>query len=299
MRAPGDFAIRGGVTDVFPPGAKEPIRFDFFGDQLESLRAFDPETQRSTQQLKRIDLTPVSEVLLDDDSVRRFRAKFVDNFGVGSDQMYEAVTAHIRRQGVEQWLPYFYERLETVFDYAGAAALIGFEHLAEDSCKERYDQAKEHFEARRSAPMIRGASPFRGPAPEQLYLSPEALVAELAPLRVRRFTPFDEAGRDRIDLSAKPGRTFAAERAMADVNVFEIAAQHVRALAKAGKRVVLAAWTEGSAERLAGVMADHGLKDVKAVAAWSNALPLKASDIALAVLPLEHGFEGGGRRCSL
>ncbi|HWA21183.1 MAG TPA: transcription-repair coupling factor [Caulobacterales bacterium] len=292
VRAPGDFAIRGGVIDVFPPGAKEPIRFDFFGDRLEAIRGFDPETQRSTQQLKRADLTPVSEVLLDDESVRRFRAKFVDAFGVGADQMYEAVTAHIRRQGVEQWLPYFYERLETVFDYIGAGAIVGLEHLAEDACKERFDQAKEHFDARKAAPIIRGASPFRAPAPDQLYLSPASLAETLAGLRVRRFTPFEEPARDRIELNAKPGRNFAAERAMADVNVFEIAAQHVRALAKGGKRVVLAAWTEGSSERLAAVMADHGLKDIKAVSAWSQTLALKASEIALAVLPLEHGFEG-------
>ncbi len=291
VRAPGDFAIRGGVTDVFPPGAKEPVRFDFFGEQLESVRSFDPETQRTTAQLRRADLTPVSEVLLDDDSVRRFRAKFVDAFGAGSDQMYEAVSAHIRRQGVEQWLAFFYERLETVFDYAGENALIGFEHLAEDSCKERYDQAKEHFEARKSAPISRGATPFRAPAPDQLYLSPAALGEVLERRRVRRFSPFDEARTGKvIEAGARPGRSFAPERAQADVNVFEVAAQHVRAQSK-NKRVVLAAWSDGSAERLSGVMADHGLKDIKPAANWPAAVALKDKEIALGVLALEHGFE--------
>jgi transcription-repair coupling factor (superfamily II helicase) len=292
VRAPGDFAVRGGVTDVFPPGAKEPIRFDFFGDQLESIRAFDPETQRSTTSLKRADLTPVSEVLLDDESVRRFRAKFVDAFGVGADAMYEAVTAHIRRQGVEQWLPFFYERLESVLDYAGKRALIGLEHLAEEACKERFEQTKEHFDARHAAPLSRGAAPFRAPPPDALYLSPAHLAEALEDRPLRRFTPFEQAARGHvIELGAKAGRNFAAERATPDINVFEVAAQHVRTLAKAGRRVILAAWTDGSAERLAGVMEDHGLRDIKAVAAWPAALKLAAKETALAVLPLEHGFE--------
>ncbi|MGE3304182.1 MAG: transcription-repair coupling factor, partial [Hyphomonadaceae bacterium] len=207
VRAPGDYAVRGGVTDVFPPGAAAPIRFDFFGDQLESIRAFDPETQRSTAQLKRADLTPVSEILMDDESVRRFRAKFVDSFGVAADPMYDSVTAHMRRQGMEQWLPFFYERLETVLDYIGPEALIGLEHLAEESCKERYDQAKEHFEARRAAPLARGATPFRAPQPDALYLSPEALAETFDGRRVRRFTPFAEVARGMvISLGGKAGR---------------------------------------------------------------------------------------------
>src|SRR5437763_482570 len=70
----GEFAIRGGVIDVFPPSAEEPVRLDLFGDTLESIRAFDPETQRSTRQLKDVSLLPVSEALLDKAAISRFRA---------------------------------------------------------------------------------------------------------------------------------------------------------------------------------------------------------------------------------
>ncbi|MBO0237070.1 hypothetical protein, partial [Vibrio parahaemolyticus] len=69
----GEFAIRGGVIDVYPPASEEPVRLDLFGDTLESTPAFDPETQRSTRQLKEIDLLPVSEALLDVDGISRFR----------------------------------------------------------------------------------------------------------------------------------------------------------------------------------------------------------------------------------
>jgi transcription-repair coupling factor (superfamily II helicase) len=116
VRAPGEFAVRGGLMDVFPPGAVEPLRFDFFGDELEAIRSFDPETQISKAKLKEALLTPVSEVLLDDQSVLHFRKRFGQSFGTVSDTFYDSVSARIRRQGVEQWLPFFYDILETVFD---------------------------------------------------------------------------------------------------------------------------------------------------------------------------------------
>ncbi len=116
----GEFAIRGGVIDVFAPGAEEPVRLDLFGDTLESIRAFDPETQRSTRQLHAIDLLPVSEALIDPDSIARFRKGYVAAFGApGDDPLYATVSEGSRRAGMEHWLPLFYRRLETLLDYLG------------------------------------------------------------------------------------------------------------------------------------------------------------------------------------
>ena len=91
VREPGEFAVRGGIVDLYPAGAAQPIRLDFFGDTLESLRSFDPLTQRSSGSLDHFALRPVSEVLLDDDAIRRFRSRYREAFGaVGSDDpLYE------------------------------------------------------------------------------------------------------------------------------------------------------------------------------------------------------------------
>src|SRR5216683_1151612 len=95
VREPGEFAVRGGIVDLYPAGAAQPIRLDFFGDTLESLRSFDPLSQRSTGPLERFVLRPVSEILLDDDAVSRFRSRYRAAFGaVGSDDpLYESVSA--------------------------------------------------------------------------------------------------------------------------------------------------------------------------------------------------------------
>jgi len=291
VRAPGEFAVRGGLIDVFPPSAGEPLRFDFFGDTLESIRSFEPETQISRTRLARALLTPVSEVLLDDLTVLQFRRRFGQAYGAVSDAFYDAVSARIRRQGVEQWLPFFYERLETVFDYVGESALIAFDPLAEDAIRERVDMARDHYDSRKSAPIARGGSPFRAPEPALLYLTGDALDAAIGSRAVRRFTPFETENRHELDMGARPGRNFAAERQSADANVFAAAATHITDLAKAKRRIVIAAWSEGSAERLVGVLNDHGVEPIMRVPSWRAAAALPKGAHGLAVLPLEHGFE--------
>jgi transcription-repair coupling factor (superfamily II helicase) len=291
VRAPGEFAVRGGLIDIFPPGAPEPLRFDFFGDVLETIRAFDPETQISKRNLKGALLTPVSEILLDDDSVLRFRKRFTGAFGAVNDGLYESVSARIRRQGVEQWLPFFYEKLETVFDYAGEGALIAFDALTDEAIKDRVETARDHFESRKSAPMARGATPFRAPEPDLLYLSDDALKAAIGARPVLRLSHFDSEEQAKLSLGGRPGRDFAPERQTADANVFEAAALHIAALIKSKKRVLIAAWSEGSAERLTGVLADHGVSALRRTMTWNDVAAQPPAAPCVVVLPLEHGFE--------
>lgn len=290
VRAPGEFAVRGGLIDVFAPATPEPLRFDFFGDVLESIRSFDPDTQISKGKLTTALLTPVSEVLLDDQSVLHFRKRFGQSFGAVSDITYDSVSARIRAQGVEQWLPFFYDALDTVFDYVGADALIVLDALAEEAIRERVDTARDHYDSRRNAPVMRGGSAFRAPAPDLLYLAPDAWTLAIGERPLRRLTHFQTEASNQVDLGAKPGRDFAPERQTADLNVFEVAARHIDALSER-KRVIFAAWSDGSAERLAGVLGDHGVTAIVRVQSWDHAASLPRGAHALTVLPLEHGFE--------
>ena len=115
---PGDYAVRGGIIDIFAPGTPEPVRLDFFGDTLESIRTFDAETQRTTGQQKEITLLPAGEVLLTSESISKFRTGYVAQFGgvTGSDPLFEAVSAGRIYQGMEHWLPLFHDTLGSVFD---------------------------------------------------------------------------------------------------------------------------------------------------------------------------------------
>jgi transcription-repair coupling factor (superfamily II helicase) len=286
----GEFAVRGGVIDVFPPGAAEPVRLDLFGDTLEAIRAFDRETQRSTRQLRRVDLLPVSEALLDADAVSRFRKGYVEAFGsVGDDPLYAAVSEGQRRAGLEHWLPLLYPKLESLFDYVPKDALIGLDHLATDARDERLAMVADAYEARSQAER---KAHYRPLPPSTLYLSNTEWDRGLATHPTRRFEPFrKEAAAGVIDLGAKLGRTFAAERAQDSVNLFEAAAHHARRLIGQGKRVIFASWSEGASERLGAMLADHGLKDVSFAADWPAATRADPKTLQRAVLPLDAGFE--------
>ena len=116
VREPGDYAVRGGILDLFPPGLDDPVRLDFFGDTLESIRVFDPETQRTQGELRELDLVPVAEFQLTTDTIRKFRTGYVAAFGAPTrdDQLYEAVSEGRRYPGMEHWLPLFHDKLDTL-----------------------------------------------------------------------------------------------------------------------------------------------------------------------------------------
>ena len=287
----GEFAVRGGVIDVFAPGAEEPVRLDLFGDTLESIRAFDPETQRSTRQLTTLDLLPVSEVLLDAASISRFRTGYVAEFGApGDDPLYASVSEGARRGGMENWAPLFYESMGTVFDYAPPDALIALDHLAGEALAERLALITDAYDARAEASKAK-SSTYKALPPEALYLTAEEWAEKVAAHPNRWFTPFQKDGEGVVDLGAKLGRNFAAERAKDSVHLFEEAGVHASNLAKAGKRVLFASWSEGSSERLGAMLGDHGLKGIRLAPYWDAARSADPRVPQRVVLPLDAGFE--------
>ncbi|MGH6985763.1 MAG: transcription-repair coupling factor [Caulobacteraceae bacterium] len=286
----GEFAIRGGVIDVFPPGSSEPVRLDLFGEEIEQIRAFDPETQRSTGSLKRFELLPVSEVLLDQAAIARFRSRWLETFGAaGDDPVWGAVSEGARIGGMEHWLPFFYERVETLFDFLPADTLIALDALASEARDSRLAMIVDAFEARSSADQARRYRPL---APTALWLSSKEWDEIVAARPSRRFTPMKpEGGAGVIDLGGKLGRNFAAERASDSASLFEAAIGHARRLCGEGKRVIFASWTDGSSDRLAAMLADHGLEDLERAADWRAAQAADAKTPLRAVLPLDAGFE--------
>ncbi len=296
VRETGEYAVRGGIVDLFPPGSPMPIRLDFFGDTLEAIRTFDPETQRSLSQLKALDLVPVSEATLTTETIRRFRQGYIAAFGTPQrgDILYETVSEGRRYPGMEHWLPLFHERLDTLFDYTGGAPLL-LDARCDEAVAERLSQIGEYFEARRDA-LASGApgSPYKPLPPVALYLTEQQWRERLAGQGRAALTPFvvpESEARAVIDLGGRVGRSFAAERAEEGSNVFEAVAGHVRALQDKGKRVVIAGWSDGSRERLAHVLADHGLSGLEPVGSFTTAERLAPGAVGLAVWGLEAGFE--------
>ncbi|NVK35860.1 MAG: transcription-repair coupling factor [Rhodobacteraceae bacterium] len=298
VRETGEYAVRGGIVDLFTPGSEYPMRLDFFGDTLESIRSFDPETQRTLKQLKRLDLVPMSEVVLSEEAVSHFRRSYVGQFGATSrdDVLYHSISEGRRYTGMEHWLPLFHEKLETLFDYIGDAPVI-LDARTEDVVRERLTQIEEHYQARqetKDAGKSVGSVPYLPIEPTALYLSQSEWTgtqADAASATLDPFTPPPGSGKQVINLEGRQGRSFAAERAAGDVNIFDALAAYVKDLQGAGKRTVIACWSEGSRDRLGQILQDHGLGASSDVENFASLKGLPPKTTALCVLGTEHGFE--------
>jgi transcription-repair coupling factor (superfamily II helicase) len=292
---PGEYAQRGGLLDLFPPGRINPIRLDFFGDNLESVKAFDAQTQRSMKPVQKFALMPVSEVAFGDAATKLFRSRYVELFGgnTGDDPLYESISSGRRYHGQEHWLPFFHPTLETLFDYVPGAG-VSFDHMSDEAVGQRFQQIKEHYEARVDSLEGQrfGAPPYRPVPPDQMFLDGKAWGAALAGRVISRLTPFDTPGTEGVyAMNGRRGRTFAGERANPDANVFDAVVGHIRRVHGEQRRVVVAAWSTGARERLAGLLADHGLKDARKVESFAEVQALPPDATGLAVLGLEEGFE--------
>jgi len=189
---------------------------------------------------------------------------------------------------MEHWLPLFYDRLETLFDYLPDDARLFLDNQVEAARAERWTLTADAYEARRDASMTKAGAANRALPPQRLYLDAGDWNSALAGRWVRRFSPLAVPGED---AGGRLGRSFAAERAQDSVNLFEAVARHAQALKAAGKRVLFASWTEGSSERLASMMADHGLEHVIAVRDWADVQAAPKDVYLRGILPVEHGFE--------
>jgi transcription-repair coupling factor (superfamily II helicase) len=303
VREPGEYAVRGGIVDLYPAGAAQPLRLDFFGETIESIRSFDALTQRSTGTLEAAALRPVSEVLLDDDSIQRFRRRYREAFGATGtdDPLYEAVSAGRRHAGMEHWLPFYYERLETLFDYLPDAG-ISLDHQADEVFAHRIGEIAETYAARRNPPQTRAAAPIYRPVrPDLLYLDNLEWQRAMPGRRVVRLSPFprpeggaDRFDADRFDAGARPARNFAVERADPKGALFAAVGAYLEGERGAGRRVAVAAYSAGSADRLASVLHERDLAGLCRVADGVALGALPAGAIGLAVLPLEQGFVADG-----
>ncbi len=295
VREPGDYAVRGGIVDLYAPGMDAPVRLDFFGDTLETIRSFDPDTQRTTDELRTLDLVPMAEFQLTTDTIRSFRTGYVAAFGAASpdDVLYEAVSEGRRAAGIEHWLPLFHARLETLFDYLEGSP-VAIEPLAEEAAHERLAQIADYYQARKDAiDQPGGGAPYKPLPPDRLYLAEADWRERLDNAALARLSAFDppDGTVDAVEAGARAGHNFAAERSESGANIFDAVRTHVEALQSAGKRAVIAMWSEGSRERMAHVLAEHRLLNLALVSSWPQALALSRHQVALAVLGLDSGFE--------
>lgn len=294
VREAGEYCIRGGIIDLFPSGFEKPVRLDLFGDEIETMRYFDPVTQRSGDKIKSFSLQPVTEFFLDKDSISRFRKGYLEAFGVvrENDPLYESVSNGRRYNGMEHWLPLFYEKMDTIFEYVPDAHFT-FDHHGLESHEERIEQIEDFYDARRA---MRQASLIGNKKEKGVSLSGSVYN----PLPVNALFienhHWDSLIKDAQILSpfsggletgaAKKARDFADIRAMPDGNIFGEVKKYITQMQK---KTLIAAYSEGSANRLTGLLQEHALNAIE-LKEFDAIKKMSADQIGVVVLGLENGF---------
>ena len=297
---PGQYAVRGGILDLYPPGG-QPLRLDFFGDTLESIRGFNPETQRTESRIEAVDFLPMSEVALTPDVQSGFRQRYVELFGAvtGEDLLYEAISAGQQHQGMEHWLPLFHDKLDTLFDYL-PGAVVTLDPLIDDARESRLEQIADHHDARADALERKafGAPPYHPVPAQSMFLSEEDWQGQLgaAPhvIALDTFERPTTAGIEIVSFGGREGRSFTPERQTESANVFDAVVAHTKNLIGERKIVIVACWSVGARERLAALLDEHGLARTVRVENFSKAVAAPVDGVSVAVLPLERGFESPG-----
>jgi transcription-repair coupling factor (superfamily II helicase) len=293
----GEYALRGGLVDVMSAGADHGLRLDFFGDEIESIRRFDPASQRSLGPADGFDLLPVSEVLIDDARIKAFRAGWLERFGATAtgDPLYEAVSDGRRLAGMEHWLPLFEPGLVTMFDWIADDDVLVRDSGADGAAADRFEAIADYHDNRVAALSQKKGS-YRPLPADALYLAPGEWAASLAAHKVHAISPHDVADGTlfAIDCAANAARDFAPERvaqASGGPPVYAAILAHVEARRAAGDRVILASYSGGARERLRGLLVDEGMARLAIADHWQEALGQAAAGaVVLTVLPLDHGF---------
>lgn len=288
----GEYAVRGSLVDLFPTGEAHGLRLDFFGDEIESIRSFDPADQRSIARVESFTLLPASEALLDEEGIKRFRSRYREMFGATAtgDPLYQAVSEGRRLAGMDHWLPLIEEKLTTLFDHLGDGLITLRDHGSGGAAAARFEAIGD-YHANRIRAQSSDPGSYRPLDPASLYLGVEEWDAAIARQPIHLTTPFSEPeSTGVIDFAIQPARDFSPERGRGD-NLYDATAAHARGLTHQGKGLIIACYSHGSRERLMGLLGDHKVTGLVLADGWQEAQGLAATGkVALIILPLDHGF---------
>jgi transcription-repair coupling factor (superfamily II helicase) len=300
----GEFAVRGSIIDIFPSGNENGIRLDFFGEVIESIRSFDPLTQISGGKIKNIKLVPASEVIMDEDSIRKFRDAYRRLFGTtaGDDPLYDAVSEGRHYAGMEHWMPLFYDKIETIFDYLPNSVVV-FDHLVEEAEEERYTLIADYYDARKNAEKnaLSEGSRYHPVPPDYLYLDKTELNNRLKNHKIIKINPFKLPENDNVvQMPFKAVENFSILSKTTNTNTFELMKGYFSGTssnnlnkqnsARLQKKKVVTCFSQGSLDRMKNMLQEHDFH-VVILNNWEEIKNIKGKSVGITILDIEQGFE--------
>jgi transcription-repair coupling factor (superfamily II helicase) len=275
----GEFAVRGALLDLFPMGSRRPYRIELLDDEIETIRTFDPETQRTIEVVEQLRLLPAREFPLDEHGIRQFRQAYRIEFEGDPQQsaIYRDVSDGLAPPGVEYYLPLFFEQTSTLFDYLPANTLIvsaaaitqAAEHFF-DEILQRYEQARHDL----SRPLL---------APEKVFLPPGEIETQIAHYPMVNWQSFEYEQAHAVNFASE-----APPSLLLDVRAAEPTDKLKQFLAEFDGRVLFTAETTGRRETLLEILREHQIQP-RSFPSWS-AFEADEDKLGITVAPLEQGL---------
>ncbi|HEX7338585.1 MAG TPA: transcription-repair coupling factor, partial [Rhodanobacteraceae bacterium] len=277
---PGDFAVRGALIDIFPMGTELPYRIELFDNEVDSIRSFDPETQRSLDKVDAVELLPAREFPLTDEATHAFRNRLRERFPIDVRHcpLYQDMKQGTTPGGIEYYLPLFFEKTETLFDYLDTSAMFLLDDGALDAAEAVWKQAGDRHE-QRAHDIERPILP-----PAELYLAPDRLRGRLNTWRTAEFVAPEHE-------HAAPLGTHAVPDVVLPQRVEAGAPMLQRFIEGFDGRVIICADTAGRREALFELLGARGVRATP-VESWQAFLAANGQPhtLNLTVAPFEKGF---------
>lgn len=291
----GEYAVRGDIIDIFPSGADKPIRIDLFDDEIERIRKFEVENQRSIEELKFYDFDSANEVVLDKNTIKSFRSKYREEFGADGlkDEIYESISEGKKYIGMENWLPFFYEdALLSLFDYMPKADIIlGID--IENALKSKIETIHDHYQARLDAINIVDISEvdkYRPIRPELLYLDEKSFIDKVHNHQFVKLSNLSlpEAD-DIIDFGVIPQKKFSSLKNINNLTVYKELLNELNI--HTSKKKIICCYSDGSCDRMYNILKENGFKNIIKTADWKSAnSETKKGKLVILKLDIQHGF---------
>jgi transcription-repair coupling factor (superfamily II helicase) len=274
---PGDFAVRGALIDIFPMGAAEPYRIELFDDEVESIRSFDPETQRSQHQVEKVELLPAREFPVTDEAAKAFRSHLRERFPIDVRRcpIYQDMKEGVTPGGIEYYLPLFFEQTATLFDYLADDALFVLGEGTAEASEQFWTQTAERYD-QRAHDIERPVLP-----PGELYLAPEQLREQLN--KRLRVEVVDSGHEHAVSAGTQPAPELPLNRKGEEPGT---SLRHF--IESYPGRVLIAADSAGRREALLEQLATVGLKPQN-IDGWQAFLS-DTNRLAITIAQMEQGF---------
>lgn len=283
---PGEFAVRGNIIDLYPSSTESAIRIDLFGEDIESIREFDTMTQRSEKEIENITLTAASEVMLNPQTIERFRNRYREQFGAAhrNDALYASISAGNPYPGMEHWLPLFYDKIDNILSYSPDAE-ITLDHQLEKTFTDRAEMIADYYDARATMQKKDDQTIYNPLKPDMLYLGFANLDILFGRHQTIMFSPFHQPNERIYGQRITPLFTQAKQNKKPPL---EQLGEELRGQQAMNRKLLIGCQTEGSRARVEKMLSAQHYHPA-AASHWLQLIE-SGNSLSLAQLPLETGF---------